>query len=364
MNKPVVYLDHAASTPPDEAVISAVAACMRDTPYNASAAYSAAGQARKAHRLCRAQLASMLACDPSEIVFTAGGTESNNWVIRAFAGSHMVVSAIEHHSVIEAAKAFASSVTLVQPDASGFVSPESVAAAVRPDTRLICLQAANNETGVLQPVREVHAIARARGVHLHADAVASFGHVPSDAHSCDSMSLSAHKFYGPRGAGALYIRSGAVLPPLLLGGSQERGLRAGTENTPAICGMRIAAQLAQADMDVRAQRERALLDAFVSELEPLGVTRLGGKRDRLPGTAALLLPGVPSETAIARLDMQGVLVSGGAACASRSGAPSHVYTAMGLTDQAAACVIRVSIGRYTTAEELTFAAQAVKALLR
>jgi len=363
MSKPIIYLDHAATTPPDEAVVTAVARCMRAAPYNASAAYGAAGQARKMHRLCRAQLAAMLACDAQEIAFTSGGTEANNWAVRAFAGSHMVVSAIEHHSILEAAQTLASSVTLVPPDSTGYVSPEAIAAALRPDTRLICLQAANNETGVLQPVREVQAIAKARGVHLHADAVAAFGHIPLDAHCCDSMSLSAHKFYGPRGIGALFIRNGASVPPLLLGGGQERGLRAGTENTPAICGMHIAAQLAAGDMALRAQREHALLDAFVSELEPCGVTRLGEGRSRLPGTAALLLPGVSSEQAIASLDMQGVLVSGGAACASRSGRPSHVYASMGLADEAASCVIRVSIGRHTTAQELALAAQAIRALI-
>jgi len=363
MSKPVIYLDHAATTLPDEAVIAAVADCMRTVPYNASAAYGAAGQARRVHRLCRVHLAAMLSCDPQEIVFTSGGTEANNWVIRAFAGSHMVISAIEHHSILEAANALASSVTLVMPDASGFVSAESVSAAIRPDTRLICLQAANNETGVRQPIREVHAIAKSRGVHLHADAVAAFGHIPLDTHFCDSMSLSAHKFYGPRGAGALFIRNGAAILPLLLGGGQERGLRAGTENTPAIAGMHAAAQLAQADMDARAGRERALLNAFVSELQPCGVKRLGERRECLPGVAALLLPGVSSEQAIARLDMQGILVSGGAACASHSGAPSHVYTAMGLSKETAACVIRISVGRHTTAEELAFAAQAIRSLI-
>jgi len=363
MSEPIVYLDHAATTAPEEAVIAAVAGCMRSVPYNASAAYGAAGQARKVHRLCRAQLASMLCCDPQEIVFTSGGTEGNNGIVRAFAGSHMVVSAVEHHSVLEAARAFASSVTLVSPDASGFVCAESIAAAIRPDTRLICLQAANNETGVLQPIREAHAAARARGVHLHVDAVAAFGHVPLKAHDCDSMSLSAHKFYGPRGVGALFVRSGAPLSPLLLGGAQERGLRAGTENTPAICGMHAAAQLALADLDARAERERALLSAFVSGLAPFGVTRLGEGRAMLPGIAALLLPGVTAEQAIASLDMQGVLISGGAACASRSGKPSHVYTSMGLTEEEAARVIRVSVGRHTTAQALARASEALRALI-
>lgn len=363
MSKPVIYLDHAATTAPDEAVIAAVAKCMRDVPYNASAAYGAAGQARRIHRLCRAQIAAMLTCDPQEIIFTSGGTESNNWVVRAFAGSHMVISAIEHHSVIEAARAFASSVMLVSPDSTGIVSPEAIAAAIRPDTRLICLQAANNETGILQPIRETYAIAKSRGIHLHADAVAAFGHVPLAACSCDSLSLSAHKFYGPRGVGALFIRNGAALSPLLLGGGQERGLRAGTENTPAICGMHAAAQLAASDMETRAQREQTLLNSFISELKSCGITRLGEGQPLLPGVAALLLPGISAEQAIARLDMQGILISGGAACASRSGRPSHVYAAMGLSDEAAARVIRVSIGRHTTPDELAFAAQAIRQLI-
>jgi len=363
MSKPIVYLDHAATTAPDEAVIAAVADCMCAAPYNASAAYSAAGQARKIHRLCRTQLAAMLSCDVQEIIFTSGGTESNNWAVRSFAGRHMVVSAIEHHSILEAAHALASSVTLVSPDSSGFISPESVAAAIRPDTGLICLQAANNETGVLQPIEEVHATAKSQGIHLHVDAVAAFGHIPLDSRCCDSMSLSAHKFYGPRGIGALFIRNGAPISPLLLGGGQERGLRAGTENTPAICGMHIAAQLAQADLAERAQRERSLLDAFISELEQVGVTRLGKDQNLLPTVAALLLPGVSSEQAIASLDMQGVLVSGGAACASLSGKASHVYTAMGLSERNASSVIRVSIGRHTTKEELAFAAQAISSLI-
>ena len=255
MLKTPIYLDHAATTLPDEAVIAAMAQCMREAPFNASAAYSAAGDARRVHRLCRAQLAAMVHCAPQEIFFTSGGTEANNWAVRSFAGSHMVISAIEHHAVLEPARACASSVTLVKPNETGFVSPEAVIAAVRPDTKLICLQAANNETGVLQPIREVYAFARARRIHLHVDAVAAFGHVPLDAACCDSMSLSAHKLYGPRGTGALIVRSGAAVSPLLLGGAQESSMRAGTENTPAIRGFHVAAELAEKDLHARKQRE-------------------------------------------------------------------------------------------------------------
>ena len=362
LNLPI-YLDHAATTPCDEAVISAMTACMRAQPYNASSAYSAAGDARRIHRFARQRIASMLDIPPENLYFTSGGTEANNWVVRAFAGCHVVLSAIEHHSILEAARAAGCRITLVNPDNTGFISPDSIAAVLAPDTRLICLQAANNETGVIQPVQDVYTIAKARGVHLHVDAVQAFGHIPVSAACCDSMSISAHKLYGPRGVGALYIRSSHPLPPLLVGGGQERGMRAGTENTPAICGFDLAAQIAGDDMPLRAEREKSLLDAFNARLKRSGAVLLGESRERLPGVCALLLPKGSAEAAIAALDLRGVMISGGAACASRSGKPSHVYTAMGLSSTEAARVIRVSIGRHTTAEQLDYAAECLETFL-
>ena len=340
--------------------------CMRETPLNASAAYSAAGDARRVHRLCRRQLASMLACDLAEITFTSGGTEANNQVLRSFPGAHVVLSAIEHHSVLEAAKAAGCRVSLAYPDETGFVSPEAILSAIHPETKLVCLMAANNETGVIQPVEEVYAITKAKRIHLHVDAVQAFGHIPVSSKNCDSMSLSAHKLYGPRGAGALFIRSGAPLLPLLHGGGQESGRRAGTENTPAICGFHVAAQMADADMLLRMDRERFLFDGFVNRL--LGanpdILPLGQRRDRLPGVLALRLPGVGAEAMIAALDLQGILISGGAACASQSGKPSHVYTAMGMSEEEASRVIRVSIGRHTEKEQLDAAADAIAEVIR
>ena len=362
LNLPI-YLDHAATTPCDEAVISAMTACMRNQPYNASGAYSAAGDARRVHRMARRRIGEMLGCPAENLYFTSGGTEANNWAVRAFSGCHVVLSAIEHHSILEAARACGCRVTLAVPDASGFVSADTIAAALAPDTKLICLQAANNETGVIQPVQEVYALAKSRQIHLHVDAVQAFGHIPVSAAHCDSMSLSAHKLYGPRGAGALYIKAGRPLPPLLFGGGQESGMRAGTENTPAICGFDLAAQMASEDMPLRMERESNLLDAFVTRLKSSGVSLLGESRARLPGVAALLLPCVSAEEAIAALDLKGVMISGGAACASRSGKPSHVYTAMGLSPAEAARVIRVSIGRHTTADQLAYAAECLETLI-
>lgn len=357
-----IYLDHAATTPADERVIAAMTDCMRRAFANPSAAYSAAGYARKAHRAARQTVSRMLGCDQSEVFFTSGGTESSNWAMRIGKGRHVVVSAIEHASVLEAARAYAGSVTLVQPDPNGVIRPETVEAAIRPDTALISAQWANNETGVLQPVREIGKIARKHGILFHTDAVQAFGHVPVSVENIDLLSLSAHKFYGPRGAGCLYVRSGAKLPALLHGGGQESGLRAGTENTPAICGLGVAAELAEQDMTERAERERALLDLFVSELSDCGIRVLGG--ERLPGVMALWIPGHESETLIAKLDMQGIQVSGGAACAAGSHQPSHVYRAMGLSEQEARCVLRVSVGRMNTPDDMRAAAHALRSLIK
>ena len=358
-----IYLDHAATTPVDERVIDAITRCMRENFYNPSAAYSAAGQSRKAQRLARNAVSRMLGCDQNEIYFTSGGTESNNWAMQLARGGHAVVSAIEHASVLESAKNSAGSVTLVAPDADGVIRPEAVEAAIRPDTALVSVQWANNETGVIQPVHEIAKAAHACGAAFHTDAVQAFGHVPVDVQGIDLLSLSAHKFYGPRGAGCLYVRPGLSIAPLMHGGGQENGLRSGTENTPAICGLGKAAELAEQDMAERSERERRLMNLFLHELSLPGAKVLGEHADRLPGVMALFLPGYESESIIAKMDLKGIQLSGGAACAAGSGEPSHVYRAMGLSDRDARCVIRISVGRGNTPEEIVAAAQALKNIL-
>jgi len=357
-----IYLDYAATTPPCEQAISAMERCMRECWGNSSAVYASAGAARRELRLARKAVAGLLHADAQEVFFTSGGTESNNWALSACAGRHAVVSAIEHASVLEAAKNSASELTLVQPDENGVIQPEAVAAALRPDTALVSVQWANNETGVIQPIREISALVRGRAL-FHTDAVQAFGHVPVDASLCDLMSVSAHKLYGPRGAGALYIRQGTHLPALLTGGGQESGLRAGTENTPAICGFGAAAQLAQAEMDERAKQERTLMDFFVQSVRIPKLRVLGQASQRLPGVTALDLPGVSAERLIAALDLRGIEISGGAACAAQSHQPSHVYRAMGLSAWEALSVIRISIGRGITKEALAQAAQALNEII-
>ncbi|MBR0368633.1 MAG: cysteine desulfurase [Clostridia bacterium] len=364
----MIYLDHAATTKPDDRVIAAMSACMAEAWANPSAPYAAAGAARRELRLARRVVAGMLNARAEEIAFTSGGSEANSHAMTLAAGGHAVVSAVEHASVLNAARHWAGEVTRVMPDKDGVVRPEAVEAALKPDTRLISVQLVNNETGVVQPVLEIGALARARRVPFHCDAVQAFGQVPVDvrAMGIDLLSLSAHKLCGPRGAGALFVRQGVDLKPLIDGGGQEFGLRAGTENVSGICGLRVAAELARDDMAARAERERALIDRFVANLREKipGCMPLCRGAERAPGIVAVLLPGVDSERAVAALDLRGVAVSGGAACASREHKPSHVYRALGLSEKDAACVIRVSVGRHTTAEEINEAAEIIAQVCR
>ena len=359
----MIYLDHAATTPPDPAVIRAMDDCMARAWHNPGAAYAAASEARRALRLCRECIAGMLNAHPQEIVFTSGGSEGNNQAMTLARGGHVVVGAVEHASVLNAARRIAGEVTVAPSNREGIISPEAVERALRPDTRLVCVQFANNETGVLQPVREIGALTRSRRVPFLCDAVQAFGRVPIDvrALNVDLMTLSAHKFYGPRGAGCLYVRQGVPLEPLIEGGGQEFGLRSGTENVPAVEGMRVAAALAARDMAVRAGHERALAATFLRRLSARvpDCRLLAQSAPRLPGVMALLLPGLPSEQAVADLDLLGVQVSGGAACAARSGKASHVYRAMGLCEADARCVLRVSLGRDNTEAEMETAAEAI-----
>ncbi|MBP3646527.1 MAG: cysteine desulfurase [Clostridia bacterium] len=348
-----IYLDHAATTAPEARVIDEMMRCMRMA--NPSAAYSAAGEARRELRLARQQIARMLHVDHTAVYFTSCGSEANAWAMRA--DPHAAVSAIEHASVLHAAP----NAVRIAPNTDGVITPESVERALTPDIRLISVQWANNETGVLQPIADIYPVVKKHGALFHVDAVQAFGHVPVDARHCDMLTLSAHKFCGPRGAGCLYIRPGVRIPPLIPG-TQESGRRGGTENVPAVCGMRVAAEMAEQDLLERMQREEALMNHFLDELAIPGMRVLGGNAAKLPGVRAIHIPGLDSETAIARLDLMGIQVSGGAACQAGLHEPSHVYLAMGLSPTEARQVLRISIGRYTTSDELHQAAQALRSL--
>ena len=359
----MIYLDHAATTPPDAAVVQAMADCMAAAWHNPGAAYTASEAPRRILRQARQAIAGMLNSRPQEIIFTSGGSEGNSQAVSLARGGHVVAGAVEHASVLNAARRWAGEVTLVPPDGEGRIPPQAVARALRPDTRLICVQLANNETGVLQPVDEIGALARSRRIPFLCDAVQAFGKIPIDvrALNIDLMTLSAHKLCGPRGVGALYVRQGVALAPLIDGGGQEFGLRSGTENVPAIEGLRVAAENAMRDMNAHAARTRALAEAFVNRLKALvpGCRLLAEGAPRLEGVMALLLPGLSSEQAVADLDLLGIQVSAGAACSARTNHISHVYRAMNLSERDARCVIRVSLGWENTKAEMQIAAEAV-----
>ncbi len=347
-----IYLDYAATTPVDERVIAKMVDCMRLA--NPSAAYASAGAARREMRLARRAIADTLGVDQAGVVFTSGGSEANAWAMTA--GQRIAVSAIEHASVLSAAP----QAIRIPADENGVITPRAVEQTLRPDTQLVSVMLANNETGAVQPIEEIYQLLRKRGVLLHVDAVQAFGHIPVDARHCDLMTLSAHKLYGPRGAGCLYIRPGVRMTPLIPGGGQEMALRGGTENVPAIAGFGVAAQLAQEDMSARAVLEKALLSRLIDSVQIPGMRVLGEHAPRLPNVLALYLPGVESETAIARLDLLGVEVSGGAACHSRAANASHVYRAMGLSETEARHVLRVSVGRGVTEAMTGQAAKAIR----
>jgi len=335
---------------------------------NPSAPYSAAGQARREIRLTKETLSHMLGCNRTELIFTSGGTEANNLALKQAAQRHVVLSAIEHKSVLEAAKLHECEITFVLPNEQGCVDPNAVEAAIRPDTALISVQVANNETGAIQPIAAIGAIARRHKILYHADAVQAFGHIPIDVRGAniDLLSASAHKLYGPRGIGFLYIRQGIPAVPIMAGGGQEGGLRAGTENTPAITGFRIAAKLAQADMAERGARLEHMLEIFVETLKQThpNLIEIASKAPRLPGIRSLCLPGIESEEVIVALDLLGIQVSGGAACGSSQADSSHVLQAMGIPEHQAKSVIRISPGRHTTESMIEVTIDAINSILQ
>ena len=322
---------------------------------NASAGYAAAREARSAIDRARAQVAAAIGAQPGEIVFTSGGTEADNWAIlgamdRADAQrNRVVVSCVEHHAVLGACEELERrgfDVAYVDVNAQGRVCPEEIERLVTPRTALVSVMLANNEVGTIEPVAQIARIAHASGALMHTDAVQAVGHIPVDvgALGVDLLSMSAHKFYGPKGAGALYIRAGTRIGRMLRGGAQERGLRAGTENTSAIVGMGEALRLAVLEMEETSRRVSALRDALIDgALERLAGARLNGSREeRLPCNVHLTLPGIDSRALLLRLDMAGIAASAGSACASGATERSHVLSAMRAGEGAD---LRLTLGR-------------------
>ncbi|ADU51342.1 aminotransferase class V [Thermaerobacter marianensis DSM 12885] len=360
-----VYLDYAATTPVRPEVRRRMMAVLEEAWGNPSSLHHAGRAARAVIDEARAQVAGLLKCRPREVIFTSGGTEADNLALKGVAlahgdrGRHIVTTAVEHPAVLHACAALERQgfdVSYVPVDGDGRVDPERVAAALRPDTILVSVMLVNNEVGTIQPVAEIARAARARGVLVHTDAVQAAGVLPLDVEALgvDLLSLSAHKIGGPKGAGALYVRAGTELLPLLDGGGQERRLRSGTENTAAIAGFGLAAELAGREREERVTRlaglQRRLEEGLLARIP--GARIHGAGAPRAPHITNVGLPGVTADTVLIQLDLEGIAASSGSACSAGTPEPSHVLQAMGLSEADAFSAVRFSLGDGTTEADI------------
>lgn len=360
-----IYADNAATTQLSEDALQAMQHCLTDVYGNASSIHSKGRQAEALLSKARQTVARCINAQPNEIYFTSGGTEADNWAIQAIAEAgaakgmrHIISSTFEHHAVLHTLEALEKKgfeITLLDVHSDGLVRPDELEAAIRDDTVLVTIMFANNEIGTIQPVQEIGAICHARGVLFHTDAVQAVGHVEVDVQrqNIDLLSLSAHKFHGPKGVGALYCRKGVALPVFIHGGAQERGKRGGTENVPGIVGMAAALEEATNEMVAASDRLSKLRDRLVDELSRIPRSILNGHpHKRLPGIVNFCFEGIEGEALLLMLDHEGICASSGSACTSGSLDPSHVLLALGLPHEIAHGSLRLSLSDYTTGAEV------------
>jgi cysteine desulfurase len=366
-----VYLDHGATTQTNPEVVEAMMPYFTEIYGNPSSIHSFGREVRKAVDEAREKVAKSIGAEPREIIFTSGGTESDNLAIRGVAralqdkGNHIITSAVEHHAVLDACLALKKEgyeITVLPVDEHGMLNVDDVAAAITDKTILITIMMANNEVGTIMPVAQIGKLAKERGVIFHTDAVQAIGNLPVDVNelNCDLLSMSAHKFHGPKGVGALYVRKGTKLKVYSFGGAQERKMRPGTENVPGIIGMGKAVELMMANKEERVPRVIALRDKLIAGLLKIEDTKLNGHPEhRLPGNANISIQYVEGEALILSLDLKGIAVSSGSACTSGSLDPSHVLMAMGLDHQTAHGSLRLTLGSENTAEEIDYVLEVI-----
>jgi cysteine desulfurase len=363
MTEPV-YLDNAATTPLDPRVLEAMLGHLGGRRGNPSSLHAFGGSAREGIEEARDSVASLIGASPGEIVFTSGGTESDDLAVLGLARSagpekrHAIVSRVEHAAVREAARRLeyeGFEVTWIGVDAEGLVDPAEFAASLRPDTALAAVVWANNEVGTVEPVSELAEISAARDVPFHADAVQAAGRIPIDVSeiSVATLALSGHKLYGPQGIGALYVREGVTLEPIFHGGGQEKGLRSGTQNVVGIVGLGTAARLAREELEDRVSQERALRDRIMAGIESMPDVTVNGHRERrLSNNVHLTVSGVEAESLVLFLDSLGYAIGSGSACSSGGHKASPVLLAMGLPERDAFSVVRITVGKDNTPEEV------------
>ena len=368
----MIYADNAATTKMCPAAIQAMTRCMEENYGNPSSLYSFGQEAREALDNARERIAACLGCTPREITFTSGGSEADNQAIFSAARlgekkgkKHIISTAFEHHAVLhtlDRLKERGFEITLLDVHENGVVTAQQVKDALREDTCLVSVMFANNEIGTVQPIAEIGAICREKGVLFHTDAVQAIGHVKVNVaeQNIDLLSLSAHKFHGPKGIGVLYAKRGILLDSLINGGAQERGKRAGTENLPAIVGMTAAMEQAVASIDDYTARLTPLRDKLIAGLEQIPYSQLNGDRDRrLPGTVNFCFEGIEGEALLLLLDDKGICASSGSACTSGSLDPSHVLLAIGRPHEVAHGSLRLSLGDDVTEEEIDYLVRSV-----
>ncbi|HIZ02981.1 MAG TPA: cysteine desulfurase NifS [Candidatus Borkfalkia avistercoris] len=368
-----IYFDHAATTPVDPRVLEKMMPYFTEKFGNPNSQHFFGRETVSAVDDARDAIAACIGAKPSEIYFTSGGTEADNWALRgaahAFAarGRHLIVSAVEHPAMISAAKELVKEgfdVTFAEVDEYGLVDLEKLERAIRPDTIFVGVMTANNEVGTIQPVKEIAALCKARGIVFFTDAVQAAGAIPLDvkALGADMLSFSAHKFYGPKGVGALYVRSGLRIGKLIAGGHQERSMRGGTTNVPAVVGMEQALRIACAELEKNAAYVTSLRDRFIKRvLAEIPYVKLNGHPEkRLPANANFSFRYIEGESLLFSLDLKNIAVSSGSACSSGSLEPSHVLLAMGLPEGLAHGSIRFSFGKDNTVEQVDYAVDALK----
>lgn len=372
----MIYLDNAATTRLSETAFEAMRPYMMDQFANPAGTYSFAAGAAAAVEKAREQLAAVIGAKSSEIYFTSGGTESDNWALKgvmqanAAKGRHLITSAIEHHAILHSAEALKKQgydVTILPVDGDGTVDLDALEKAIRPDTVLISVMAANNEIGTLEPLERIGEIAHAHGVLFHTDAVQAFCHVPIDVERMhiDLLSASGHKFHGPKGVGLLYVRKGVKIAPFMDGGAQEKKRRAGTTNVPGIVGMAAAATEAVAHMDEIAKKEIAVRDHLIERIEKeIPHAKLNGHRtQRLPGNVNFCFRFIEGESMLMLLDDSGVCASSGSACTSGSLDPSHVLLAIGLPHEIAHGSLRLTLSEETTLADADYVVDTLKGII-
>ncbi|MDE6529638.1 MAG: cysteine desulfurase NifS [Lachnospiraceae bacterium] len=374
--KKLIYLDNAATTQVSEEVLNEMLPFFRQTYCNPSAIYSFAGEGKKAVDLAREKTAELIGAKVEEIYFTGGGSESDNWALKAAAeaysskGKHIITSKIEHHAILHTCEYLEKQgyeITYLDVDEEGKISLEELKTAIRPDTILISVMMANNEIGTIEPIAEIGKIAHENGVLFHTDAVQAYGHIPIhvDDMNIDMLSASGHKFYGPKGVGILYIRKGVKIRSFIHGGAQERNRRAGTLNVPGIVGFGKAAEIAGKKMEERAAKEIILRDHLIERiLSEIPYVRLNGHRiDRLPNNVNFCFRFIEGESLLILLDQLGVCASSGSACTSGSLDPSHVLLAIGLPHEIAHGSLRITLSEENTLEEIDFVADELKKIV-